>query len=69
MALLIWKNDRLLSFIDSLPKELSDLEEAAKEYALLFADGSKWMDDGKYRGFIAGANWQKEQLKDKDNER
>jgi len=46
-----------------------DLEEAAKQYALLFADGSKWMDDGKYRGFIAGANWQKEQLKDKDNER
>ena len=48
--------------------ESSDLEEAAKEYALLFADGSKWMDDGKYKGFIAGANWQKEQLKDKDNE-
>ena len=37
-----------------------DLEEAAEEYALLFEDSTKWKDGGKYKGFIAGAEWQAE---------
>ena len=40
----------------------TSLEEAAEEYALLFDDGTRWKDGGKYKGFIAGAEWQKEQM-------
>ena len=38
-----------------------DLEEAAEEYARLDDEGV-WKDGGKYKGFIAGAEWQKEQM-------
>ena len=38
-----------------------DLEEAAEEYARLDEDGF-WQDGGKYKGFIAGAKWQKRQM-------
>ena len=42
-------------------KPSEDLEEAANEYAILDEEG-KWKDGGKYKGFIAGAEWQKEQM-------
>lgn len=35
----------------------TQLEEAANEYAILDEEG-KWKDGGKYKGFIAGAEWQ-----------
>lgn len=38
-----------------------DLEEAAEEYAQLDDEGV-WKDGGKYKGFIAGAKWQKSQM-------
>lgn len=46
---------------DKQPSE--DLEEAANKYAILDEEG-KWKDGGKYKGFIAGAEWQR--LKDKE---
>ena len=43
-----------------------DLEEAAEEFARM--RGEFEIVSARYFAFIAGANWQKEQLKDKDNE-
>lgn len=66
----------LLSFIDSLPEEIppfctgfkghpdpagtSDLEEAANEYSERVSDGHNYRD--LTCGFIAGAEWRKEQM-------
>ena len=60
--LLIRQYKSLLDIIDSISEEKpsEDLEEAANEYAILDEEG-KWKDGGKYKGFIAGAEWQKEQ--------
>ncbi|MBO7509973.1 MAG: hypothetical protein J6T35_02210 [Bacteroidales bacterium] len=43
--------------LDELPE---GLDEAAEEYARLDDEGV-WKDGGKYKGFIAGAEWQKVQ--------
>lgn len=50
-------------FLDTVSEEpvSEDLEESAESYALLFDDGSKWKDGGKYNGFIAEAKWQRKQ--------
>ena len=45
----------------SMEQIRKDLEEAANEYAILDEEG-KWKDGGKYKGFIAGSKWQKEQM-------
>ncbi len=55
------------SFIDSLPKESAseDLEEAAKEYRLSASlDNERYLTFGSniMNAFVAGANWQKEQM-------
>lgn len=60
----------LLAFIDSLPEEKpsEDLEEAAEEYA--DNNSRRWQDDGDIyydyskieQAFIAGTEWQKEQM-------
>lgn len=39
----------------------NDMEEAAEEYAKLDEEG-KWKDGGKYKGFIAGAKWDRSQM-------
>ena len=59
----------LLAFIDSLPEEKpsEDVEEAAKEYAYSWRkEGNKEVRElfpkAAYRAFIAGAEWQKEQM-------
>lgn len=55
----------LLEFIDSLPEESAsvDLEEAARKaatwYSKVKGEQFFWND---YHKFIAGANWQKQQL-------
>lgn len=50
----------ILAFIDSLPEEKpsEDLEEAAQEYAIPFND-TTYGCEYSYKGFIAGAEWQK----------
>ena len=55
------KADELLAFIDSLPEEKpsEDLEVAADE----FANQDCVTFISRKKGFIAGAKWQKEQLK------
>lgn len=65
-----WKMcSKLLAFIDSLPEEhlrdstkmiSEDLKEAAKEYSKRVSDGHNYRD--LTCGFIAGAEWQKEQM-------
>lgn len=59
--LLIRQYKSLLDVIDSISEEKpsEDLEEAAEEYAMLDEEGM-WKDGGKYKGFIAGAEWQKQ---------
>ena len=59
--LLIRQYKSLLDIIDSISEEKpsEDLEEAANKYAILDEEG-KWKDGGKYKGFIAGAEWQKQ---------
>lgn len=57
----------LLAFIDSLPEEKpsEDLEEAAKDYAILpmdVGDGLVCIDKKKERAFIAGAKWMESQM-------
>lgn len=44
--------------VELMPDEepSDELEEAANEYAILDEEG-KWKDGGKYKGFIAGAEW------------
>lgn len=39
----------------------ADLEEAAEKYARL-DDKGVWKDGGKYKGFIAGAKWDREKM-------
>ncbi len=58
--------DAISKFIDSLPEDepSKSLEEAAITYAtddLPFGEGT-YVDGGAYRGFQAGAEWQKEQM-------
>jgi hypothetical protein len=53
--------NEVLAFIDSLPAETAspELEKAAEEYArasMVIADAEK------YKGFIDGAEWQKQQM-------
>lgn len=54
-------------FIDSLPEEKpsEDLEEAAKNYAILpmdVGDGRACIDKKKEKAFIAGAKWMESQM-------
>lgn len=58
---IIARVNEVIDCINSLSEEKpsEDLEEAAKEYAILDEEG-KWKDGGKYKGFIAGAGWQKQ---------
>ena len=52
--------EKLISLLEAEEPDKS-LEEAAEEYAQLDEDGV-WKDGGKYKGFIAGAEWQKSQI-------
>ena len=56
----------LFTFMDSLPNEpvSEDLDEAAKAHSMLKRsdDTEVGYDLNRYGGFIAGAEWQKEQL-------
>ncbi len=60
--------DDLLSFIDALLEEPDkSLEEAAKDYAIHQLDKHFWQDvecfgAGDINAFIAGAEWQKQQM-------
>lgn len=70
----IWAMDDILAFINSLPdeKHSDDLEEAAEEYAdkhgfrVPYDGSNNYYDDvdvnASKEGFIAGAEWQREQL-------
>ena len=52
----------VVEIIDSLQQETDkNLEEAANKFAILDEEG-KWKDGGKYRGFIAGAQWMENQF-------
>lgn len=55
----------IFDILDSLPDEnpIKDLEEAAEKFATLtipFTDET-YVEESAYRGFLAGAKWQKEQ--------
>lgn len=63
----IREDSRLMELIDSLPEEKPsvDLEEAAKDYAILpmdVGDGLVCIDKKEERAFIAGAKWMESQM-------
>lgn len=53
--------DDIEKFLDTLEEPDKSLEEAAEEYAQL-DDKGIWKDGGKYKGFIAGAEWMEKEI-------